>query len=91
MDSYSRIPRHSISHDLLTFGHEGLGVNRANERRAAERNRDHITATLRASGTPSSARRWLGNAMIAIGTGIAGKKALAPRPEDLRVPELKYR
>ncbi len=91
MDSYSRIPRHSISHDLLTFGHEGLGVHRANERRAAEQDRDRIKATLRASGAPSPARRWLGNAMIAIGTGIAGKAALAPRPEDLRVPELTYR
>ena len=58
MDSYSRIPRHSISHDLLTFGHEGLGVNRANERRAAEQDRDRITATLRESGSPSSSRRW---------------------------------
>ena len=91
MDSYSRIPRHSTSHDFLTYGHEGLGVNRAIERRNAERDRDQINATLRAPGVPSAARRWLGNMLIAFGTGIAGKQTLAARHEELRVPELRYR
>jgi hypothetical protein len=91
MNHQTQIPRHTISHDFLTYGHEGIGLNRAMERRAAERERDLIAATHRAPGLPSSVRRWLGDIMIAIGTGIAGKKALAPRPEDLKARKLKYR
>ena len=79
MDTLTRIPRHSISHDFLTYGHNGLGLNRADELRAAERERDHLAATVRAPGSPSFVRRWLGDLMIALGTGIAGKQA-RPRP-----------
>jgi hypothetical protein len=87
----TQIPRHSVSHDFLAFGHEGLALNRARERRAAERERDLIAATHRTPSLPSSVRRWLGDMMIAIGTGIAGKQALAPRPDNLRAGKLTYR
>ncbi|MBA3378833.1 MAG: hypothetical protein H0T93_08110 [Chloroflexia bacterium] len=42
------------------------------ERRAVERDRDRVSATLRAPVRPSSVRRWLGTALIAVGSRIAG-------------------
>jgi hypothetical protein len=89
MNHQTRIPRHSIAHDFLSFGHEGLALSRATERREAERARDRLRAAHQTPGHPSSVRRWLGDMMITIGTGIAGKQALAPRPDDLRARKLK--
>ena len=62
----------TISHDFHRFGLDGLGLNRAAERRAVERDRHRVSADLRAPGRPSSVRRWLGTALIAVGSRIAG-------------------
>lgn len=62
----------TISHDFHRFGLAGLGLNRAAERRAVERDRDRVSANLRAPVRPSSVRRWLGTALIAVGSRLAG-------------------
>ena len=62
----------TISHVFHRYGLDGLGLNRAAERRAVERDRDRVTADLRAPVRPSSVRRWLGTALIAVGSRIAG-------------------
>ena len=61
-----------ISRDFYRFGLDGLGLNRAAERRAVECDRNRVSAILRAPGRPSSARRWLGMILIAAGSRLAG-------------------
>jgi hypothetical protein len=69
----------TISHDFHRYGLDGLGLNRAAERRAVERDRDRVTADLRAPGRPSSVRRWLGTTLIAVG-GPDGRDDADARP-----------
>ena len=73
----------SIGRDFIAFGNEGLSVHRANERRAAERNQNQINAALHASRPTPWVRRWLGNMMIALGTGVSGKAAQIQERETL--------
>ncbi len=62
----------SMSQDFLTFGNEGIALNRAAERRAVEQADNHLAVTLQIPSPLVSLRRWLGNALIATGAAISG-------------------
>ena len=67
--------RNSMSSDFLTFGNQGIELNRALERRANERARDYLDATdsRLAVGRPLlTMRSLIGAALIAVGGTIAG-------------------
>ncbi|MDQ3656028.1 MAG: hypothetical protein M3457_13250 [Chloroflexota bacterium] len=72
MNYPSRPSRNSMSRDFLTFGNDGIALNRTFERRLAEQARDHMAASLGAPGALLFVRRWLGNVLIATGAAIAG-------------------
>ncbi len=74
---------HSISHDFFSYGIEGVGVSRATEVRMNEQAHDRNLAALRAPERPSSVRRWLGNALISAGNGIAGRNVGVPNLDCL--------
>ncbi len=70
----------TISHDFHRYGLDGLGLNRAAERRAVERDRHRVSADLRAPGRPFSVRRWLGMVLITVGSRMAGTMPM-PMPD----------
>jgi len=72
MNHPSHPSRNSMSRDFLTFGNDGIGLNRAFERRAAEQAHYHVAASLGAPGALLFVRRWLGNLLIATGAAISG-------------------
>lgn len=72
MNHPAYVHRHTIAHDFLTFGNDGIGLNRAAERRAEEQANHQVAASLAAPDTLHVVRRWLGNVLIATGTAIAG-------------------
>lgn len=72
MNHPSHPSRNSMCCDFLTFGNDGIGLNRAFERHAEEQARNRVAASLGAPGVLFVVRRWLGNALITTGAAIAG-------------------
>ncbi len=72
--------RPSATNDFLVYGDAGLGLNRATERGDAERHQDQLDATMRVPDRLSMVRRWLGEAMIGLGTRMAGASSSVPSP-----------
>ncbi len=66
------VHRHTIAHDFLTYGNNGIGVNRAFERRAEEQANHQVNLLTRGPGRSISFRRRLGSLLIASGTAISG-------------------
>ncbi|MEJ7902494.1 MAG: hypothetical protein WKF63_11655 [Thermomicrobiales bacterium] len=62
----------SVSRDFLTYGNDGIGVNRAFERRIEERSRYQADLLARGPNGSLSFRRKLGSLLIAAGTAISG-------------------
>ncbi|HYH11931.1 MAG TPA: hypothetical protein VD789_06210 [Thermomicrobiales bacterium] len=69
----------SAAIDLHVYGLAGIELDRRNERREVTRRRDLIASIPRTPDEVSTVRQWIGDAMIRIGTGIAGEAARAPR------------
>lgn len=81
MDRTHQPTSSSIGRDFITFGHEGLAVHRAEERRVAELQRHEMKQALRASRQTPWAQRTLGSLMIALGTKLSGRAAHMPERE----------
>lgn len=73
--------RPSAGDDLRAYGLAGIELHRATERREAEHQRDHATSTLPAASHMSSVRQRIGDALILLGSRLAGEAAKAPRVE----------
>ena len=65
----------SSGRDFFTYGNEGLAVNRAEERRAAEQQRYQVKQALHATHQTPWGRRVLGSLMIELGTRMSGEAA----------------
>ncbi len=72
MNHPAYVQKHTVSNDFLTFGNDGIALNRAAERRAQEQASHQVAASLGAPDTLHVVRRWLGNVLIAAGGAIAG-------------------
>lgn len=64
--------RQTVTDDFLTFGNEGIAINRAAERRDREGADHRLAATLDMPGPLRSVRRLIGQRLIAAGTTLAG-------------------
>lgn len=65
--------------DLHLYGLPGIELRRKTDRRRATRQRDLIASIQNTPDQVSAVRQRIGDAMIRIGTGIAGEAARAPR------------
>lgn len=74
------VNRHSITDDFLTYGNEGIGLNRAAELRLRDRADRQADAARQATGRIGSLRRRAGTLLIATGTALAGSVP-TPSPE----------
>ena len=70
---------HSASTDLVSYGTIGLELNRTAGRREREIHRDRVAAALGRPGSVAIARQWLGDAIVRLGTSLAGERARTPR------------
>jgi len=76
-------PNRAFSHDRFaqdfhTFGHDGLALSRADERRASEQQRDAIAAAIPGARPLAGFRRAIGDRLIAAGSRLAGTNAVTP-------------
>jgi hypothetical protein len=66
------VHRQSIASDFLTYGNDGIGLNRAAELRASDLAATSVAATLPSTTAFGSIRRLVGNLLIVTGTALAG-------------------
>lgn len=71
MNHSTNLHHQTIAHDFLTFGNDGIGLNRAAELRAGYRANRHPAAPNR-SRPFLALRRLSGHVLIAAGTTLAG-------------------
>ncbi|MDQ3443887.1 MAG: hypothetical protein M3490_09795 [Chloroflexota bacterium] len=64
--------RHTITDDFLTYGNDGIILNRAAERRAHEATGRQLAATLGTTCPLTSLRHLVGTLLISAGTALSG-------------------
>ena len=85
----NRIHTHrSAASDLYDYGLAGIELNRKAERRDAARQQEAIGTTTGTLGRMTAVRQRIGDAMIRLGTGIAGEAATSPRVEPRPHPRV---
>jgi hypothetical protein len=70
---------HTSADGLFAYGLTGIELGHVTNRRDAERQRDRIAAAARAASPVEGIRQRLGEAMVRLGTGLAGEAAKTPR------------
>jgi hypothetical protein len=76
------------AHDLVSYGTIGLELNRTVGRREREIHRDRVAAALGQRDAVTIARQWLGDAIVRLGTGLAGEQARTRRVPTSTTPKI---
>jgi hypothetical protein len=78
----------NAAHALVSYGTIGLELNRTVGRREREIHRDRVAAALGRPDAITTARQWLGDAIVRLGTSLAGERARTPRVPTHTTPKI---